>query len=832
MPLTETPQQAWASVGPGEGTDTWPTGHGESGAPQDEPAGTSGRQLAVLETGSGEHAGGGRGRRGAEGRRRRGNPQKRGRRGGAESAGDGSESRDRAEHGTDRGAGRRPEMRDIQDMLKVREQHKFLRRLSHACSAQVCPVSCAHRDAWECVQKLEAGFELQDRIMGQREMEREESLQDMKNILSTVLHKLGLEDIGAAAESDAQEHDNITSASNQAEGSGGSCCSVHGAGGMTNHEEEQETNIAGQEAPRRDAVPDDSVDRPDSCTIQTSGRMIDPVCTPNRAAHQAAEKRAEELDTELLNMKVPEPPFQRLKKRMSMRVHSSKTPGEAASDQSQWEEYGARGGALVSSHAHQIESERRRELLKSMNKELLMNWGNDEHLCTRIMKALLSGETRTLDMVDFLYDRRKLEGETARALYVSKIANEQQLRAEKEVRKSQTRAGNASQDKKQQEEAEAKRKASLLQKALQRKGSILHESERSVQGLIMRDTPEEQHRLLGIGLSKADFLDMINGMERQDANQLVFGRLMQEVAELAEDLEHGRTGLECLNCYKCIHPEGTFMWVWTIAYICLILYIATYDLVSQTLLSTTGCGATAKDYFDIAVDAFFVVDVFFRCFVFGQMVERPGFFSEVSEVILDPDKVLLRYARTGMAIDVITAIPFAWIVTFAFGRCGEGQDVATFRLIRIFRGTRITRVLRLFQQPQIRKAIRKIKHQIGHNNVIKFTFLLFAILLLNHIWTCLAWLVQSVDIEDNGQGVTGFEEYQISLGLNPDNHIAEDNVFSTYSIVFMITLQNVFAIEPFVGDTPVEAWFGNCHYHLHIILLSKNHIGNLLAEIR
>ena len=64
MPLTETPQQAWASVGPGEGTDTWPTGHGESGAPQDEPAGTSGRQLAVLETGSGEHAGGGRGRRG------------------------------------------------------------------------------------------------------------------------------------------------------------------------------------------------------------------------------------------------------------------------------------------------------------------------------------------------------------------------------------------------------------------------------------------------------------------------------------------------------------------------------------------------------------------------------------------------------------------------------------------------------------------------------------------------------------------------------------------------------------------------------------------------
>ena len=72
------------------------------------------------------------------------------------------------------------------------------------------------------------------------------------------------------------------------------------------------------------------------------------------------------------------------------------------------------------------------------------------------------------------------------------------------------------------------------------------------------------------------------------------------------------------------------------------------------------------------------------------------------------------------------------------------------------------------------------------------------------IWTCLSWLVQSADGEDlDNDGRSGFQEFQDSIGLSPDASLP-----LRYSIMFMITLQSLFAIDPFQGDTMLEAWFG------------------------
>lgn len=72
------------------------------------------------------------------------------------------------------------------------------------------------------------------------------------------------------------------------------------------------------------------------------------------------------------------------------------------------------------------------------------------------------------------------------------------------------------------------------------------------------------------------------------------------------------------------------------------------------------------------------------------------------------------------------------------------------------------------------------------------------------IWTCLSWLVQSADVEDrDNDGRTGFQEFQDSISLSPDASLP-----LRYSIMFMISLQNLFAIDPFQGDTMLEAWFG------------------------
>jgi hypothetical protein len=148
------------------------------------------------------------------------------------------------------------------------------------------------------------------------------------------------------------------------------------------------------------------------------------------------------------------------------------------------------------------------------------------------------------------------------------------------------------------------------------------------------------------------------------------------------------------------------------------------------------CDFTALDWLDFVVDTFFVADIVGRAFVFGHIVDLPGHFSDSHVVVRQPDKVLLRYVRHGMAIDVITGVPFSWIIMFGGFKCagnGDGSDIDSLRLIRLIRGTRITRVLKLFNQPQVRKAIRRLKQRIGHSTLFGIIALLVWTLLLNHV---------------------------------------------------------------------------------------------------
>lgn len=142
------------------------------------------------------------------------------------------------------------------------------------------------------------------------------------------------------------------------------------------------------------------------------------------------------------------------------------------------------------------------------------------------------------------------------------------------------------------------------------------------------------------------------------------------------------------------------------------------------------------DWIDFVVDTFFVADIFGRAFVFGQIVDLPGHFSDSHMVVRQPDQVLLRYARGGMAIDVITGVPFSWIIMFGRLKCastGDGDDLGSLRLIRMIRGTRVTRLLKLFNQPQVRKAIRRLKQRMGHSTLLGIVALLVWTLLLNHV---------------------------------------------------------------------------------------------------
>jgi len=60
-----------------------------------------------------------------------------------------------------------------------------------------------------------------------------------------------------------------------------------------------------------------------------------------------------------------------------------------------------------------------------------------------------------------------------------------------------------------------------------------------------------------------------------------------------------------------------------------------------------------------------------------------------------------------MLLDVITGFPIQWVIMSVYSPCESAGNIATLRLLRVFR---VTRVVKLFSQPIIRhwaKAIRR-----------------------------------------------------------------------------------------------------------------------------
>jgi hypothetical protein len=275
-----------------------------------------------------------------------------------------------------------------------------------------------------------------------------------------------------------------------------------------------------------------------------------------------------------------------------------------------------------------------------------------------------------------------------------------------------------------------------------------------------------------------------------------------QVMEMCEAEEAAGEWLAFLNCYTCMDPEGTFIWMWTITYVVLILYIATWGLFQMAFLPEPP-DCTPLDWFEFGVDTFFVIDIFCRAFIFGTIIERAGFFSDSSEVVREPDRVLKRYVMTGaLAVDIVTGIPYSWI-SMSLGCGSDKTNVSDMRILRIVRATRVSRILKIFQQPQARKAMRRLKESIGNNHALKLVSLLCMVVILNHMVTCFAWLVQMEDLTDRN-GITGFEEFQDSIGIDASS----DSSTLKYSLMFMITMQSLFAIEPSEADTVLEAWFG------------------------
>mmetsp|Transcript_27545 Transcript_27545/g.89709 ORF Transcript_27545/g.89709 Transcript_27545/m.89709 type:complete len:1062 (-) Transcript_27545:78-3263(-) len=328
---------------------------------------------------------------------------------------------------------------------------------------------------------------------------------------------------------------------------------------------------------------------------------------------------------------------------------------------------------------------------------------------------------------------------------------------------------------------------------------------------------DERRRVLGYGQSKEEFLESLGGKADVTANQVVVARLMQALSDLNNSQESDTSRLHLLNFYKCFHPDSKFVDIWTIVYVMLILYIATIGIYRTTFVEipSSNCNPAFSewDWFDFSVDGFFLIDVLLRTFLFGQFGNNNASTWENSEAVLEPSKVIVMYMKNGMLVDTITSVPIQWIVMFGVPSCNtsNSSQLLYLRLLRLYR---LTRIYKLFQSYKIKSWLRYLKRRIGNNNILQMVNLAIVVMSINHIWTCLSWLVQSTDSTiDPASGLSGFEQYQTAIGLQ-----LTASPFQQYSVSFMVTLQIMFAIDPYNATTTPEAWFGVLTVCLSVVI--------------
>ena len=306
---------------------------------------------------------------------------------------------------------------------------------------------------------------------------------------------------------------------------------------------------------------------------------------------------------------------------------------------------------------------------------------------------------------------------------------------------------------------------------------------------------EERKKMLGFGMNREDFMQLISEQDALPANQTVIARLMQIV------LEEAQTQISGMRWYKCVDPDSVFISCWTVVYVLLIMYICTVGLLVNTFdLDTPDerCTWSGYNWFDFAIDSFFVVDVLCRCFFFGVVVESTSIGGQ-SSVVTTPDLVLKNYVNGGMPVDVVTAFPVQWVIMAVFTTCESSGNITV--LLHIFR---VSRIFKLFQQPLVLKWMKMLRRRVGNYNLIQIWTHITAVLLFNHVWTCFSRMIQGLDTgDDDGDGRTGFEEWKDLL--NVPNTV---DWFTEYTLLFNITLQHIFAIEPYQADQVFEGWFG------------------------
>ncbi|KAM6425998.1 potassium/sodium hyperpolarization-activated cyclic nucleotide-gated channel 4 isoform 2-T2 [Liasis olivaceus] len=185
-----------------------------------------------------------------------------------------------------------------------------------------------------------------------------------------------------------------------------------------------------------------------------------------------------------------------------------------------------------------------------------------------------------------------------------------------------------------------------------------------------------------------------------------------------------------------IHPYSDFRFYWDLTM--LLLMVGNLIIIPVGITFFKDENTTPWIVFNVVSDTFFLIDLVLN-FRTGIVVE------DNTEIILDPQRIKMKYLKSWFVVDFISSIPVDYIFLIVETRI-DSEVYKTARALRIVRFTKILSLLRLLRLSRLIRYIHQWE-EIFHmtydlaSAVVRIVNLIGMMLLLCHWDGCLQFLV-------------------------------------------------------------------------------------------
>ncbi|XP_067412237.1 potassium/sodium hyperpolarization-activated cyclic nucleotide-gated channel 4 [Emydura macquarii macquarii] len=239
-------------------------------------------------------------------------------------------------------------------------------------------------------------------------------------------------------------------------------------------------------------------------------------------------------------------------------------------------------------------------------------------------------------------------------------------------------------------------------------------------------SPDEELRLGQAGFMQRQF----GGMLQPGVNKFSLRMFGSQKAVEREQERVKSAG------FWIIHPYSDFRFYWDLTM--LLLMVGNLIIIPVGITFFKDENTTPWIVFNVVSDTFFLIDLVLN-FRTGIVVE------DNTEIILDPQRIKMKYLKSWFVVDFISSIPVDYIFLIVETRI-DSEVYKTARALRIVRFTKILSLLRLLRLSRLIRYIHQWE-EIFHmtydlaSAVVRIVNLIGMMLLLCHWDGCLQFLV-------------------------------------------------------------------------------------------